>query len=245
MITHLYAVCWNEVELLPYFLRHYETFCDKIFIYDNASDDGSRALLDAHPKVVVGDFDNGGQIRDDLLVELKNNAWKDSRGIADWVVIVDIDEFLYHPSVTSLLLRKNTSIVRPHGYVMVSNKMPTGSGQIWGEINEGVPDLMSSKVVLFNPNVVKEINYSPGCHECKPEFFSGYRNIAIERDPSCLLLHCKYIGGEEHLIQRYERNKARLSEINIKNGWCAKYSLDADSLCEMHRSMMKRRMHII
>ena len=25
-----YAICWNEEKILPYYLRHYEKFCDKI-----------------------------------------------------------------------------------------------------------------------------------------------------------------------------------------------------------------------
>ena len=41
-------------------------------------------------------YSTGGKINDFKYLEIKNNAWKKSRGKADWVIVVDMDEFLYH-----------------------------------------------------------------------------------------------------------------------------------------------------
>jgi hypothetical protein len=35
--------------MLPYYLRHYERFCEQIVVYDNASDDGSQEIVVSHP----------------------------------------------------------------------------------------------------------------------------------------------------------------------------------------------------
>ena len=53
---HLYTICWNEADLLPFFFRHYDGWVDRFVIYDNGSSDQSRALLQQHPKVEVRDF---------------------------------------------------------------------------------------------------------------------------------------------------------------------------------------------
>ena len=51
LIVHVYAQCWNEAEMLPFFFRHYDGLVDQYFIYDDGSDDGSSELLSIHPKV--------------------------------------------------------------------------------------------------------------------------------------------------------------------------------------------------
>jgi glycosyltransferase involved in cell wall biosynthesis len=45
MKVGLTAPCFNEERFLPYFLRHYSTFCDKIFIFDNCSTDKSKEII--------------------------------------------------------------------------------------------------------------------------------------------------------------------------------------------------------
>ena len=65
--VHLYAQCWNEAEMLPFFFRHYDGLVDQYFIYDDGSDDGSSELLSIHPKVDARRFQPdeviGGQCR--------------------------------------------------------------------------------------------------------------------------------------------------------------------------------------
>ena len=51
MIVHLYAQCWNDEWILPFFFRHYDGLVERYVIYDDGSTDGTLALLRAHPKV--------------------------------------------------------------------------------------------------------------------------------------------------------------------------------------------------
>ena len=43
--VHLYAQCWNEGFMLPYFFRHYDSFVDRYVIFDDGSNDRSLAIL--------------------------------------------------------------------------------------------------------------------------------------------------------------------------------------------------------
>ncbi len=100
MIVHVHVLCWNEEVLIPYFLDHY-SFADKIILYDHESDDNSLDLLSDN--VEVKTYSTGGEIRDDIWIDIKNNCWKTSRGEADFVIVCDMDEFLYHPNMRDFL----------------------------------------------------------------------------------------------------------------------------------------------
>src|SRR5260370_40102450 len=116
MRVDLYATGWNQARMLPFFLRHYEPVVDRIFVYDGGSDDGSLAVLRASPK--VSPFRTGwppGQGSDDDRAWLSDQCWKQSRGEADWVVIVDLDEHLDH----DLGLRRYLAACRRAGVTVV------------------------------------------------------------------------------------------------------------------------------
>ena len=44
MKIHIYTPTWNEEKILPYFLRHYEQFAERIFIFDGGSDREKRKV---------------------------------------------------------------------------------------------------------------------------------------------------------------------------------------------------------
>ncbi len=122
-IIHLYSICYNEKVLMPHFLDYYSGFCDKIYIYDNQSDDDTVKICEKYNNVSVLTFDTAGKIRDDIYLTIKNNIWKKSRGIADYVIVCDIDEFLFHHDLMNFLNNiksNNVTIVKPIGFNMVS-----------------------------------------------------------------------------------------------------------------------------
>src|SRR2546423_4184198 len=162
MKIHVYTICWNEEDLLPFFFKHYERFVDKIIAYDNMSSDKTPDILESHPLCERRTFDSGEEVRDDLLLELKNNAWKESRGKADWVIVCDVDEFIFHPDLVAYLSsckERGVTIPQPTGFNMVSDQWPEPDKQIWEQIRDGRPDLFFSKKAVFDPNAVIDINY--------------------------------------------------------------------------------------
>src|SRR5262245_9842041 len=96
-VTHLSCLCWNEAPMLPYFFRHYDPLVDRYFVYDDGSTDGSRELLRQHPKVSLRSFESSGDSFVDSARSFYDTAWQESRGQADWVMLVNIDEHLHHP----------------------------------------------------------------------------------------------------------------------------------------------------
>lgn len=216
------TIAWNEEELLPVFLKHYEEFCEKIIVYDNESDDRTPEICDAHPLVERRVYKTDGQIRDDVYLQIKNSAWKEFRDY-DWVCVLDLDEFVYHPHLKehlALCKMRGISIPQTTGYSMWSDTMPTTEKPIWEQITKGMRDTWYDKTPIFDPVLLEDIHYKHGCHACFP---SGM--VVFDRFPELKLLHCKNIGGLKRLEDRRRLYDARLSDVNKKNKWGHNYEL--------------------
>lgn len=216
------TIAWNEEELLPVFLNHYDKFCSKIIVYDNESDDRTAEICDKHPLVERVVYKTNGEIRDDVYLDIKNTAWKKYRDY-DWVCILDMDEFVYHPDLESLLKLcklRGISIPQTTGYSMWSDNMPNTETPIWKQITKGIRDTWYDKTPIFDPKLLTDINYKHGCHACFP---SGH--IVYDKFPDLKLLHCKNIGGIVRLENRRKLYEARLSDVNKLHKWGHNYEL--------------------
>lgn len=226
MKIEVYAICYNEELMLPYFIRHYSQFAD-IIIYDNYSTDKSEEIaINAGAKVIK--YDTNNQIRDDIYLSIKNNCWKSSK--ADWVIVCDVDEFVYHIDLVDLLENTNTMVYDLEMYNMYSLNFPTTDGQIYDEVKYGVPFVPSSgrsnKSLLFKPSKVREINYTPGCHTSSPR---GDEDININRTSDIKFLHMRFLS-KEYVIHRNSKYRERLSDINKKNGWGYDYLYSSEKI---------------
>ena len=217
---HLYSICYNEQVMLPHFIDHYSSFCDKLFIYDNFSTDLSPDICKNNAKVEFLNFETGGEIRDDVYLTIKNNVWKRSRGEADFVIVCDVDEFLYHNNLIeeiNELIKNNVTLVKPQGYNMVSELLPTKENNIIVDFKMGVRSESFDKVIIFNPNKIDEINYQAGSHKCFPVGSIKYSSTIFK------LLHYKYLNLE-YLLARYDMFATRLSKFNKINKLGIHYS---------------------
>ncbi len=216
MKIYVYTLCWNVEKILPYFLRHYLAFADRIVIYDNYSDDRTESIASHFHQVELRKFDTNGKFDDAENIRIKNAAYKECRGQADYVIVVDIDEFVYHPNIIGLLneyKRDRITLPKVAGYNMVSFRFPNTQGQIYSRLKYGEPSQGYSKRCIFAPEI--DINYVVGAHACEP-----CGQIRESRQADVKLLHYHYIG----LLTNWRRHKecrSRLSEFNRKHnlGW--------------------------
>jgi glycosyltransferase involved in cell wall biosynthesis len=160
-----YVTVWNEEKILPYYLRHYSQFCERIIVLDNNSTDNTRDICKQWPMVEVREYNTNNTFNDYVHLDLKHKCIEESKGNADYVIIGDCDEFIYHPNIIQFLKENNHPVIFPAGFQMVSYSFPTGEGQIYDEVKHGVPDPWYSKPILINPNKVKSLKWIEGCHE--------------------------------------------------------------------------------
>jgi hypothetical protein len=207
MLIETFAVCFNEQALMPYFLKHYFQY-GSVTIFDNYSTDNSVKIAEESGATIF-QFDSGGEFREDILTHIRNICWKESK--ADWVIVTDIDELVYHKDLVKTLENIKESVILPRMFNMYSEVFPTTSGQIYDEVQYGVE--FNSKMCLFKPSEIKEMNYDPGCHFAHPE-----GNFKLNFTSDIINLHFKNMSID-YVVARNAYLYSRNSQQNRDNGW--------------------------
>jgi len=206
----IYSIMRNEEIILPYFLRHYGSFADRIFVFEDESTDRTHEILAAHPKVTLLPVEKHGIDHVYWNTQLWTRYEQLSRGVADWVMCVEADEFVYHPKLLEVLRKEmalGTQLINCTGLTMVSDSLPTTDGQIYDEITKGLRDHWSSKWVVFSPDihVVFHIGRHPKQGLPVAELTEG---AVMRKHTGIKLLHYRYLGPQ-YYIDRCKSNVDR------------------------------------
>ena len=227
MSIHLYAACWNEERIIPFFLRHYEPLVDRIVIYDDGSTDRSVELLRASPKVEVRAFKREAESYLDAHLALFETCWHESRGGADWVCLVDLDEFLFHPDWRHYLETQKdagVTIIQALGFEMVSENFPPTGAALANALTRGYRDFHMDKTAIFSPDAIEQINHFVGRHRCAP-----VGRLVPPADYCMQLRHYKSLGLD-YLLARSHALAGRVTEDDRARGWSVHYLRDDDSI---------------
>lgn len=243
-IIHAYFLCYNEATILPHLLRHYLSFCDKVCILDNFSTDNSVQIVNSFKNTEVLSYNSGNELRDDIYIQVKNTVWKRSIGVADYVIVGDTDEFLYHKDIESYIqkaFQDGITIFKPRGYHMVGDEdLDLGKNDnIFEKVTKGVKTDVLNKMMMFDCNKIKEINYSFGCHMANP-----VGEIKLLDDGELKMCHYKFLGMNDHLYKNNIRRQ-RLSEFNKQYGLGTYYLFTDDQAREDYRGYLNKRENVI
>jgi len=221
------TMVYNEALILPYFLHHYRYLDEIHVLYETDSTDRSLEILMQAPNVVIAKCHIEGGLDDIEKIGRFNKALQRIR--ADWVYVVDPDEFVFPPrgeSPHAFLQRQSCDVVRSGMYQVYRHRNDSDLDPSAAPIPQrihGDPDLFSterrthraSNSVYVKPNIVrpsKTIRFLPGHHQ-------------IEGDPRAsselfVGAHWQMADPEIAIARRMER-KARVSERNraLKMGW--------------------------
>jgi hypothetical protein len=213
MIIHAHILAYNEEKILPFTLDYYSQFCEKIYIYDNMSTDSSDDIYKKYDKVNVIKWDSNNEINEINYINIKSNCYKQYSRHADWVIICDCDEFLYHNRLIDKLnyyKENNISVPKINGHDMVSETFPVYDGElITNKIKIGsevYPPFC--KNIIFNPKL--DVEYGIGGHS-----FNA-KNAVYSNSPELKLLHYKFLGID-YVENIYKNRAKRLSNFNKEN----------------------------
>jgi hypothetical protein len=154
---------------------------------------------------------------------LKSEAWKESRGRADLILVCDVDEFLWHADLAGYLeraLADGITLFEPEGWEMVSQTFPATAGQIYEEVRHGYRAREFDKPCLFDPQAIDEIHYAVGCHTAAP-----VGRVVRRRGDGLRLLHSKHLGVR-YLTERSAALAKRLGPRDRRQGWGRHYHRD-------------------
>jgi glycosyltransferase involved in cell wall biosynthesis len=242
-IVHAFFVCYNEENILPHLLKYYSTFCEKIIILDNNSTDRSCEIIESFPNTEIIPYDSDNQLNDGIYLKLKNNVWKSSVGYADYVIVGDCDEFLYHTNMPQFLIdaKKNgITIFKPEGYHMVADEDFNLSvdDNIFDLVKMGLRTNVLDKPMMFDCNKILNINYSFGCHTANPtgEIIIGGNELKM--------LHYKFLGLKDHMYKQKIRGE-RLSQFNKNLGLGLYYLFNEEEQINDYRGYLNQRVGVL
>lgn len=202
----IFTTCYNGLTILKPFLKYHETFCDKIVVYDNGSNDGSCELVEAHPFAELIHFDD---IMD--CVSMSNNCWKPFREY-DWIIYCDTDEFLYvKTGIVEFLEQKKKegiTVMKPQGWTIADDHLPIDGVDWFEQYPRGFPFYPMDKPVIFNPHEIIERNAGDGNHKCEP---TG--NVKwYESTGDLKLLHFRHLSYD-YFKEQSKKNYERLKDL--------------------------------
>jgi glycosyltransferase involved in cell wall biosynthesis len=201
----------NEQISISFFIRHYQQIADHIIVYDSLSVDNTlRIVQEMSLRCCTTEVRDGyaPPLNDVDAIAIKNTAYKSIT--ADWFIVVDCDELIYHSDLRGYLERcDEAGVTMPKvlGYQMLGDAIPT-SGLLTDHIKHGVRDPMWDKLAVFKPSV--DIRYDPGAHTANPI------DAMTSQDAEIKLLHYKWLSRE------YVKQKAAacvIADVNHQNGY--------------------------
>jgi glycosyltransferase involved in cell wall biosynthesis len=217
MMIEAHIIAWNESETIHLTIKHYQSFCSHIVIWDNHSTDNTREIAKSLG-CTVKTFGVPGELSDRAYIDLKNECWKKKHGGADrrdFVIVCDADEIIvmngpWYNFRRLSVKEPKASIFKTQGFNVFHENVPRES---WLEITNGVPDGNYSKNIIFDPKRITDINYRIGAHTCSP------KGQVIWSEETLWLLHYRNVGGPERLVKRHALYRPRMSKENIHRRW--------------------------
>ena len=227
-VVWLFALCWNDAHMLPFFFRHYDDWVDRYLIFDDGSTDGSLSLLATHPRVTVRRFE---RVFPESFVwsatYLQDRVWQEARGQADWVVITAIDEHLYHPDIPGYLAgcrAAGITALPALGFNMLSDTFPAPGERLAETRCIGAPHWEMNKLSLFDPEALTATNYWAGRHIARPQ-----GRVVYAPTDAVLNLHYKYMG-RDHVAARHRMLWGGLGDYDRSVGLGAHYAWPREKL---------------
>lgn len=211
--------------MLPFFFRHYDSWVSRYIIYDDGSQDKTVEILRSHPRVELRSLPplKDSESRIESNRQFQNEVWKESRNQADWVIVTDLDEHLYHRRIHSYLKRcldAGITVIPAMGFELISDERFPGNSdrRLFELFSVGAPSGLYSKANIFNPSEIAESNFTVGRHEAK---FQG--RVTLPNSLELLLLHFHYIDFAR-VVSRHSLYLSRQLPKDISSGWGIQYS---------------------
>ena len=236
MTIHLYTLCWNEMDILPFVIDYWKRFVTHAYVYDNGSTDGSVEYLKQFDWITVEHFETNGK-NNTVQRDLKNKIWKQSKGNADFVIVCDIDECLYPKDINVFKKMKEGgyTLCAPKWYDFISEKIPVYTeGKLLHEISPKACK-GNTKVVILDPNQITDSGFDVGSHHCRAKGI-----VKKYEGDDMYLLHINHHLSLDYLLEKYKVFNKRLSDEDKRKKHGIHYGFSEEKLRNNYANDLKK-----
>lgn len=214
----------NERAIMGYWLRHYAQFSEHMHVFDDCSTDGTRELVQAHPKATLHDLPFTG-LDETALLDLALFEMQLQSGKSDWCIWADVDEFVHADNIRERLRQLRACgypFCRTVGFNMTSKPLPADDGvsHLTDIYRTGVRAPVYSKPIIVNPSA--GVRWSRGKHTMEnADCLEGVPwHDEYKPDPLRIkLLHYRFLNPQ-YCRERNARQYAR--SVSKETAWtCA------------------------
>lgn len=215
------TVLYNEEFLLPFFLSHYQ-WADEIHVLlDSDTNDQTREICQADPKVFVYEFTFPDMM--DAIIKQQHIHKLFYFLNADWVMVVDCDEYIFpvpYEDPRDVFQRLNGNIATAHMWPVYRHitdcDLDPNLPPMW-QRRHGDPDMMKGfNYAYIKPCIAKpetKIKWGLGCHN----YYQ--KEGLIKSDYLFYGAHWKMADPELAIIRRVANGRDRQSKSNLSAGY--------------------------
>jgi SAM-dependent methyltransferase len=204
MPIHVYTRFRNDAATLADVLTWYMRWADRVIAYDEGSSDGSGQLARDVAGVVVEPWQ--GERR-----RFHDEVWQQSRGQADWVVLVEADEIVWSDDPAEALRRcrqRGVTVVVPWGFEMLGvTGDPSKRSRLWERIRLGAYRIERSRPAIFDPAAIESMGYDDEGLKASPR-----GRVHLDTSGALKLLRYRFIGQGNALRKVAESERAGLQQ---------------------------------
>ncbi len=237
--TELYTCGYNEAFQLQFAIDYWKLLITdeselKVFYYDNMSNDNSVEILSKYPWIEVRQFDTNGEMNEQILTNIRNNAWKGST--ADFCMVVDVDEVFYAKNIIEelkMMKNQNVGAVACNWYALCGDDVPSYQEGLLlhQQIKKAYKQYINhregfgnyGKIQLFNPKLAIDMHYSMGMHYAFP-------HCPIVYNPNIIQIHFDKGYGYQWKIQKRRELWNRLTPALRDGGVCCEYGWEEERI---------------
>ena len=210
---------YNEEDLLPFWLKHYEWADEIIVLLGSTSNDLSEEILLSDPRAeVIRDESPDGLMDDEICIKGLNSIANSSD--ADWLIVADADEFVFPMDFSNprtFLSKANGNLMYSHMWDMYEHvddlPLDKENPSIF-QRRHGNPFIHNNNI---KPNIIKpkefKVRWQVGAHTTWPD--SNIRSSSSR----FLGAHWQSVDIELSAKRRIVGRKERNSQKEIDNLW--------------------------
>jgi hypothetical protein len=222
MKVEIITFAYNEEFLLPFFLKHYN-WVDKInIVYDQDSTDNTLQIIKNNPKVNIIPFRFPDMMDDAIKIKKANDLYKEIKD-CDWVLLPDVDEFIFIDKKILKKIKKPINSVKLFNvYRHLSEEDLDINMSIKEQRRHGFFDSLYNKPIIVRPNL--NIEWNPGFHTIKNKkkkiesLFIRLLTINLNKH-KIIGAHWSNADSCFCIDRRVKNRKERQSKANISRGY--------------------------